>query len=310
MSLKVGMRYAKHLARKYHKPIIPVNHMEAHALAARIEHPVTFPMLCLLASGGHCQLLMIRSAAEFHLLGETMDKAPGSVLDRIARVLSLQSMPAYRTLSGGKAIETAAYRATNVNRYPFHATLMHQRDCDFSFTGLLSSAKEKANELRKNAARSADEMIPFHEDFCAGVLKAVTRHLLQRTQRAIHYCERTALFGYGDTQRERTLVFSGGVACNQFIFKALSELAADFGYKCYKPSNRLCADNGVMIAWAGIERWLHDADRYRNMDIDSLVESIDHDFDTTHVDLLKKKHLKYDWVKVPCMQRDVVSLED
>lgn len=284
--------------------------MEAHALAARIEHSFDYPFLCLLASGGHCQLIIVRNVNEFQLLGETIDKAPGVVFDRIARALKLHSLPEYQTVSGGRAIEMAAYKSTNSNRFPFATTLQHDRNCDFSFGSYISATTAKAETLRKYAKLGSDDMIPYYEDLCAGVLKAMTNHLLQRTQRAIHYCERTIVFGYGDGQRERNFVFSGGVACNRFIFKALNELSKEFGYKCYKPSNRLCNDNGVMIAWAGMEQWLQNPDKYRTLDIDSVMPFINHGFNTDHVALLKKKQLKYDWAKVPCMNTDVISLDD
>lgn len=310
ISLRVGVRYAKYLARTYKKPLIPVNHMEAHALAARIEHTIDYPFLCLLASGGHCQLLMIRGADDFHLLGETANKAPGNVFDRVARELNLQALPEYRTFSGGKAIEMAAYKSTNPDRFSFHTPLRHYRDCDFSFGPLIGEAKRLIEDLRKNTSRRSDQIIPYYEDICAGLLKAVTQHLLQRTQRAMHYCERINLFGHGDTRHGKSLVFSGGVACNQFIFKALSELGTESGYKCFKPSNRLCSDNGVMTAWAGIERWLQNPDKYRTLNIESVLPNRYHGFNTDHVELLKKKELKQPWVKVPCMQRNVISLND
>lgn len=310
MSLKVGIRYAKHLARKYQKPLIPVNHMEAHALAAHLEHPFGYPFLCLLASGGHCQLLMVRSVDDFCLLGETVDKPPGSILDRITRVLNLRALPEYETFSGGKAIEMAAYKSTNANRFPFRPHRLHERDCNFSFATFLSSATQKAGDLRRNTNRDGYQIIPYHEDFCAGILKGFTNHIVQRTQRAMRYCERVSLFGCGQTQLDRSFVFSGGVACNQFIFKALTELGKEFGYQCYKPSNRLCSDNGAMIAWAGIERWLQNPDKYRTLDIDSVSHSIEHGFNRDHVELLTKKRLKDGWIKVPCMQRDVISLDD
>lgn len=160
----IGIRYAKHLARKYSKPMIPIHHMEAHALTVRLENPdLNFPFLCLLASGGHCQLVLVKSVTEFILLGESLDSAPGSCFDRVARALRLQVLPEYQHFSGGRAIEAAAYKAINANRFGFNLPLMYQRNCQFSFDGLRGSAIYTIDGLRHRLKIPPDEMIPYYE---------------------------------------------------------------------------------------------------------------------------------------------------
>lgn len=299
--LTIGVRYARHLSRKYKKPLIPIHHMEAHALTARLEYAesLKFPFLCLLASGGHCQLVIVKSVTEFHLLGECLDKSPGSCLDRVARMLRLQTISEFQHFNGGKAIEMAAYKSRNPDRFAglFKPPNIQERNCHFSFSCFMTQAITAIEEMRKDS----QQMIPYYEDFSASFLKGFTKHLLQKTQRAMRYCERSGLFGYGDNKLPKNFVFSGGVACNDFIFKALTELVQLHGYSAYRPSKRLCSDNGVMIAWNGIERWLHNEEEYRNLDIDSIIPERDTKLGVDYSMEVTKKNLKLDKVIIPCM---------
>lgn len=301
MSLVVGVRYAKHLARKYNKPLIPIHHMEAHALAARLEHPaeLKFPFLCLLASGGHCILTLVKNVNEFYLLGDAIDGSPGECFDKIARSIGLMNLPQYNKSSGGLAIELEACKATDPNRFTFPSPLSTNRNCDFSFSGLKTSAYKTIEDIQQNAQLEAGQLIPFHEDFCAGFLKAATKHMLRKTQRAIHYCERKGFFGYGANATKRTLVFSGGVACNDFIFNALSEMASTLRFETFRPPKRLCTDNGVMIAWNGIERWIDNDQAYRTLDIDSISPVDREPFKTDFIKDVVQKNIRCSWIKVP-----------
>lgn len=284
--------------------------MEAHALTARLENPnLNFPFLCLLASGGHCQLVLVKNVTNFVLLGETLDTAPGSCLDRVARALGLQLLPEYQHLNGGKAIEMAAYKATNSNRFPFNPPLFDQRNCNFSFDGLRGLGIQIIEELRDRQNIPSDQMIPYYEDFCASFLKIITKHLLHRTQRAIQYCDRIGVFGIGDNKLPKAFVFSGGVACNDFIFKALSQMVSQFGFSSYRPSKKLCTDNGSMVAWNAIERWRTDENIYRNLDLDSVLPDCFAGLGVNQSEIVAKKHLKCDFVKVPCMENDVIGVD-
>lgn len=303
--LTIGVRYARHLARKYRKPIIPVHHMEAHALMARMENrdTLTYPFLCLLASGGHCQLAIVKNVTEFHLLGEVLDKTPGACLDRVARMLRLQTLPEYRHFNGGKAIEMAAYKSMHPDRFAglFRPPVTGERNCHFSFSGFMSQAHSAIEEMRLTSKLNSNELIPFYEDFCASFLKQFTKHILQRTQRAVRYCERIGLFGFGENKLQKNFVFSGGVACNDFIYKALGELMKEFDFQTFRPTKRFCSDNGVMIAWNGMERWICNANEYKELDIDSVFAYRNTKLGIDHSNEVEKKHLKCDSIKIPCM---------
>jgi N6-L-threonylcarbamoyladenine synthase len=262
LSLTVGVRYAKHLARKQFKPIIPIHHMEAHALMARMtDRSVQFPFLCLLISGGHTLLAYVKSVTEFYLLGESIDDAIGEAFDKTARLLKLRNVPEYEWLSGGAALEMAASKSKNPDRYEFPLPIARYRDCQFSFAGLKNNAKRFVDYEEKSLQLSPIDLPPYYEDFCAGFLKACTRHVLHRTQRAIEFCDRKDLFR--DVE-QRTLVISGGVACNNFIFEALSQMADQFGFRTVRPIKSHCTDNGIMIAWNGVERFMINSDLTTN----------------------------------------------
>lgn len=283
---------------------------EAHALTARMENPdLKFPFLCLLASGGHCQLALVKSVADFVLLGTSIGTSPGVCFDRIARTLNLQAVPEYRHMNGGQAIEMAAYKSINPNRFPLTVPLKHQRNCQFCFCGLRTQGIQMIDEMRNRLNIPRDEMIPYYEDFCASVLKVVTKHLLERTQRAIQYCDRLGSFGVGSNKLDKAFVFSGGVGCNDFIYRAMGEMVSQFGFKSYRCSKRLCTDNGVMIAWNGLERWHRNEEFYRNLDIDSVLPDCFATLgDTDHTEFVEKKHLKCDFVKVPAMEAETMAI--
>lgn len=284
--------------------------MEAHALTARLENTeLHFPFLCLLASGGHCQITLAKTVTDFALLGDSIDFAPGTCFDRVSRALRLQVLPGFENLSGGKAMEMAAYKSTDPNRFHFNLPLSDQRNCQFSFGGLMGLGIQRVDEIRKRLNIPPDEMIPYYEDFCASFLKTITRHLLQRTQRAIQYCDRIGAFGHGSKKLPKAFVFAGGVACNDFIFKSMQQMVSQFGFETYRCSKRLCTDNGVMIAWNGIERWQHDAAIYRLLNIDSVLPDCFAALGTNQIELVKQKHLKCDWVKVPCMDSNRMTDE-
>lgn len=127
--------------------------MEAHALTARLYHKIEFPFLCLLISGGHSLLTLVKSVDEFHLLGEHIDDAPGEALDKVARRLKLHNLPEYKNMSGGAAIEMAATGVVVDRTYNFPLPLAARRDCQFSFAGLKNSAQRaiKNDELELGA---------------------------------------------------------------------------------------------------------------------------------------------------------------
>lgn len=267
LSLLVGLRYAKYLARKYQKPIIPIHHMEAHALMARMTNKVTFPFLCILISGGHSLLALVKNTRQFYLLGETLDDAPGEAFDKIARRLKLRNLPDYAWVSGGQAVEQAARLSNDPKKFDFPLPLSHYRDCQFSFAGLKNTATRHIWQQEKELDLAPDAVLPSYPDICAGLLNAAARHIAQRTQRAIRFCEKEQLIQPNDA---RFLVVSGGVASNDTIFEVVANMAKSFGFETVRPKRQHCTDNGIMIAWNGIEKMLTDQDvtmDYASVDI-------------------------------------------
>lgn len=284
LSLKVGVVYAKTMARQYKLPIIPVHHMEAHALTALLGNPrLQFPYLVLLVSGGHCLLALARGLEDFVLLGTALDASPGDVLDKLARRLKLSRLgnDHLRLTSGGHAIELAAslYKGDPF-RFELPLPRSQSRDCDFSFTGIHVAANQLVRRLENEEIQN-DELSDLSEsrnrhlsyqtiaDICASIQYAMTRLICRRVQRAVEFIQ---YFGRSDAAKEcnlpppRALVVSGGVGANAVIRAGLTEIANSYGLQFIAPPSALCTDNGVMIAWNGLllyragSRIVHDID--------------------------------------------------
>ncbi|KAL0112052.1 hypothetical protein PUN28_013345 [Cardiocondyla obscurior] len=256
LSLNIGNRFGKYLSRIGNKPYIPIHHMEAHALTVRM---VDFPFLVLLVSGGHSLLAIVENIDKFYLLGTTVDNAPGEVLDKIARRLKLTSIPEFSHMSGGQAIESAASKASDPTKYVFQPVLTRRRDCQFSFAGLSNKSFKYIDKDRIfNVADST--AIPDVYNFCAAVQMACTKHICLRTQRAMEFISNMNLI----SEDKRTLVISGGVACNNFLAKALEIVCSQKGFTFVRTPPRLCNDNGIMIAWNGAEKWIVNKGVLRN----------------------------------------------
>lgn len=303
LSLHIGVRYAKHLSRTYCKPLIPIHHMEAHALTVRLSNSVDYPFLCLLASGGHCILTLVHNVNKFELLGQTMDDAPGEAFDKTARQLRLRNLAQFEAMNGGAAIELAARKSTNPKQFDFPLPLARQRSCEFSFTGLKNAAKRAISRSERLHNVAADEIIPDYADFCAGFLRIITKHMCHRTQRAIEYCDIEHVFPENG-HFKKTLVLSGGVACNDFVFTALSQMADQFGYRTIRPPKRHCTDNGLMIAWNGVERWTSEREVYANMDIDRVSIEPKCPLGTDISKEITALEIKCKWAKIPILRSE------
>ncbi len=229
--LIVGTMLAKGLAWAARKPFLAVNHLEAHALTARLTDEVDFPYLILLASGGHCQLLVCAGVGRYVRLGTTLDDAAGEAFDKAAKLIGLG-------YPGGPAIERAA-RCGDPSRFPLPRPLKGRPGCDFSFSGLKTAVRQITAEHRLDPQDRAD--------LAASVELAICDALIDRTTNAIACFRR-------DHPEGRTLVAAGGVASNGRLRQRLTELAGSVGLRFVAPPPALCTDNGAMIAWAGLER--------------------------------------------------------
>ncbi|MDW8371640.1 MAG: tRNA (adenosine(37)-N6)-threonylcarbamoyltransferase complex transferase subunit TsaD [Geminicoccaceae bacterium] len=232
--LTVGLLTAKMLALVHGKPLLAVNHLEAHALTARLTDALPFPYLVLLVSGGHCQLQLVRGVGRYERLGTTLDDAVGEAFDKLAKMLGLG-------YPGGPRIEAAA-RGGDPSRFPLPRPMLGERHCNFSFSGLKTAARRLVLELGPAVLEPANLA-----DLCAGFEQAVAEILVDRTRRAL------------DVARERLgtappLVVAGGVAANRRIGSALRALAHEAGVAILIPPPALCTDNAPIVAWAGLER--------------------------------------------------------
>lgn len=223
----VGLSTGKALALAAGKPFIAINHLEAHALTARLTGAAEFPFLLLLISGGHCQLLAVEDVGRFTLYGSTIDDAVGEAFDKVAKLLGLP-------YPGGPAIEKMATTG-NAKKHPLPRPLKGREGADFSFSGLKTAVRQIANEGRK-------------EDIAASFQAATVDILIDRTRNAMEQ------FRKQYDKDTPALVVAGGVAANQAIKAGLTALCAQEGFVLAVPPPALCTDNAAMIAWAGLER--------------------------------------------------------
>ena len=230
----VGVMTAKAIAAVSAKPVINVNHLEAHALTARLTDDVAFPYLLLLVTGGHCQLLIVEGVGAYARLGTTLDDAIGEAFDKTAKMLGLG-------YPGGPAVEAAA-RAGDGSRFDLPRPMKGRRGCDFSFSGLKTAVRQCVAKLPAGELTAKDIA-----DVSASFQEAVGDVLTDRAANAIE----TFRARHSDAA---TLVVAGGVAANDYLRKRLDQLAGREGFRLVAPPVELCTDNGVMVAWAGIER--------------------------------------------------------
>jgi N6-L-threonylcarbamoyladenine synthase len=230
--LIVGTMAAKGIAWAAQKPFVAVNHLEAHALTARLSDSVTFPYLLLLVSGGHSQLLACVEVGEYLVLGASRDDAAGEAFDKTAKLLGLG-------YPGGPAIAEAA-RGGDPKRFSLPRPLKGRAGCDFSFSGLKTAVRQTIAECPPRSDRD-------RADFAAAIELAICDSLVDRTTNAVAWFRRHYPQG-------STLVAAGGVAANQRLRAQLSSLASAAGFDFVAPPPELCTDNGAMVAWAGLER--------------------------------------------------------
>lgn len=231
----VGVMTAKAIAAARKLPFVAVNHLEGHALTARLTDKIEFPYLLLLASGGHTQILAVEGVGKYKRLGTTIDDAIGEAFDKTAKMLGL-SYP------GGPAVEKAAAEGTP-GRFILPRPLKGREGCDFSFSGLKTAVRTAIQKLPAGALQNNDI-----EDLCAEFQQAVSDVVGDRISNAIlEFKSRYA--------RGNLMVISGGVAANTRIRSTLSNIANFENMHFIAPPHDLCTDNAAMIAWAGIERF-------------------------------------------------------
>jgi N6-L-threonylcarbamoyladenine synthase len=227
----VGLSAGKAVALARGLPLMAVNHLEGHALSARLTEAAPYPFLLLLVSGGHCQLLSVEGVGRYHRLGTTIDDAAGEAFDKIASALGLP-------YPGGPALEKLA-TGGDPKRFILPRALLGREGCDFSFSGLKTAAARMAAKISTGEER---------RDLAAAVQAAIARQLTERSVKAMirHL--------YLHEGRGRLFVVAGGVAANQTVRDHLRVSAAAHGFSFVAPALEYCTDNAAMIALAGAER--------------------------------------------------------
>ncbi|MDR2268469.1 MAG: tRNA (adenosine(37)-N6)-threonylcarbamoyltransferase complex transferase subunit TsaD [Holosporaceae bacterium] len=233
-SVTVGATFAKAMAIAWSAPFIAVNHIEAHALCARLTDTVDFPYLLLLISGGHCQICLVHSVTKFEILGKTLDDSPGEALDKVAKMLSLE-------YPGGPLIEKLSANG-DPKRFRLPRPLYDSKNSDFSFSGLKTAVRRllEKQEVLFNEQDKAD--------LCASFQRTLSEILCHKVNAAIEICKSRNI-------DLKTFVASGGVAANKVIREDLERLCGCRELTFSSPPIHLCTDNGAMIAWNAIERF-------------------------------------------------------
>ena len=228
----VGLTTAKAISLAAAKPLIAVNHLEAHALTARLTHEIEFPYLLLLVSGGHTQLVSVDGVGQYRRVGGTLDDAVGEAFDKTAKLLGLP-------YPGGPAVERCASDG-DARRFKLPRPMLGRPEPDFSLSGLKTAIRLEAERIAPISRRDI-------ADLCAGFQAAIIDVIVDRVQVALQI-----LRDEGGTPT--AIVVAGGVAANRAIRKKMEEMAASAGLPLVIPAPELCTDNGAMVAWAGIER--------------------------------------------------------
>jgi tRNA N6-adenosine threonylcarbamoyltransferase len=228
----VGLTTAKAIALVNQKPLLAVNHLEAHALTSRLTDDTPFPYCLFLASGGHTQIVAVRGVADYVQIGSTVDDAIGEAFDKTAKLLGLG-------YPGGPQVEKEA-RNGDASRFSLPRPMAGKPHANFSFSGLKTALRIEAEKIAPISEADV-------RDLCASFQQAVVDVVADRLRRGLRlFRER---FG-----NPTALVAAGGVAANEAIRKMLQRIGFEAGTTLVVPPAELCTDNGVMIAWAGAER--------------------------------------------------------
>jgi N6-L-threonylcarbamoyladenine synthase len=228
----VGLTTAKALSLVIAKPLIAVNHLEAHALTARLTHNIDFPYLLLLVSGGHTQIVSVEDVGRYVRIGGTLDDAIGEAFDKTAKLLGLP-------YPGGPAVERCAADG-DPRRFKLPRPMFGRPEPDFSLSGLKTAVRLEAQRI---APISRQDIA----DLCAGFQAAIIEMIVDRVQIALQILRERG-------GNPNAIVVAGGVAANRAIRDVMEEFAISVNLPLVIPPAELCTDNGAMVAWAGAER--------------------------------------------------------
>ena len=231
--LNVGLNIGKSLAAFLGKPFIAVNHLEGHALSPGLEKKIKFPYLLLLISGGHSQYIIVKGVGKYKQIGTTIDDALGEAFDKTAKILDLG-------YPGGPNLEVKAKKGDE-NFFILPRPILNRGGCNLSFAGLKTAVLREAQKIKKDKR--------LRLNLAASFQKTVIDILKKKTLVAMEqYKELT-------NKDNADLIVAGGVAANEKIKEALSELCINKKFNPIFPRKEFCGDNAAMIAWAGIQNF-------------------------------------------------------
>ena len=230
-ALLIGISAAKAVALAANKPLIAVNHMAGHIYANQLIEPLQFPLMALVVSGGHTELVYMPQDRQFEIIGETRDDAAGEAYDKIGRILNLP-------YPGGKKMDELAHIGEDV--YDFPRAMIHEDHYDFSFSGLKSAVINRIH----NAKQKGEEIVP--ENVAASFQASVVEVLVEKSKRALQ------------EYPVKQFVLAGGVAANRGLRTALQEMMQSHypSVTFSIPPMNLCGDNAAMIGAAAYSKWL------------------------------------------------------
>ena len=227
-SLLIGLEAAKTLAFIYNKPLIPVHHIAGHIYANSLVKPLEFPLLAVVVSGGHTELVEMSGHYKFKKIGSTLDDAIGECYDKVARVIGLE-------YPGGPKLDKLAMEGEDTYKLPIP---LQDDSYNFSFSGLKSAVINLAHneEQRGSKLREADLATSFQ--------KVAVGSVTSKVRKAI------------EEMGIKNVVIAGGVAANKILRKAMEDIAEEYKINLTIPPMKYCTDNGTMIAAAGYYAYL------------------------------------------------------
>ncbi|WP_218460975.1 tRNA (adenosine(37)-N6)-threonylcarbamoyltransferase complex transferase subunit TsaD [Rickettsia sp. TH2014] len=276
----VGSMFARSLSSALNKPFIAINHLEGHALTARLTDSTPYPYLLLLASGGHCQFVAVLGLGKYKILGSTIDDAVGEAFDKVAKMLNL-------AFPGGPEIEKRATLG-NPHKYKFPKPIINSGNCNMSFSGLKTAVRTLIKSLKELNDAVINDIAASFQFTIGEILSSKVQDAIIAYERVVndYYenidyttqlnlksfrqnefkeepAERTKVHEHrlypqnplGSSFLNDVIVIAGGVAANKYLQEILSNCAKTYGYQLIYPPIRLCTDNAAIIAYAGLERY-------------------------------------------------------
>jgi N6-L-threonylcarbamoyladenine synthase len=238
--LRTGVAQARDLARTHALPLLPTHHLEGHFLVSRLQNPqLVFPFVALVVSGGHTQMILVRAYGQYEILSSSLDDALGEAFDKVALLLGVQAAP---NECMGAALERTALSG-NARAVAFPVGMLKSSAADFSFSGLKASVRRHVDGLGGKASLTPTDVADAAASFQHAALVQLQRqckHSLDWVAQRHPAC--------------RSLVVCGGVAANAAVRSYLKTTCDALGFQLHALPPRLCMDNAVMIAWAGVER--------------------------------------------------------